>query len=491
MVAALSAALLLGLAMAPVAYAHPLGNFSVNHYDALRLLPDRIEDTAVVDSAEIPTAQDHDATDRDHDGQISETEAASRAGERCTELARDTRTKADGRPLTWHPGHSALTYGKGAAGLPIARLTCALHADADLSRPTTVTFASAAEATRTGWKEITATGVRVRLTSSSVPSGSPSDGLRSYPASAIDRPLDTVIATIRTTPFPGAALGPGAEGSSDQQAAAPASARGTMLFPAVENRLTALTAHTDLTWTVGLLAVLLALLLGAGHAVLPGHAKLAVAACLARREGGGRAALAVGATVTLTHTAGVLAVGMALTVFSGFAGERLLGWLGGISGALIILVGTALVISALRALHTGHISTHQYHAHSHTHSHGHGHHGHEVHGTRRSFGLPSLLGVGLAGGLVPSPSALIILLGAIALSHTYFGVLLVLGYGLGMAVTLTAAGLLLAEGGNRLTTLAQRRLPSLGRYTRYTSLLTALAVLTVGIGLTLRNLLLL
>jgi ABC-type nickel/cobalt efflux system permease component RcnA len=107
----------------------------------------------------------------------------------------------------------------------------------------------------------------------------------------------------------------------------------------------------------------------------------------------------------------------------------------------------------------------------------------------RRTGLPALLGVGLAAGLVPSPSALVVLLGAIALSRTFFGVLLVVGYGLGMALTLTAAGLLLSGGGSRFAALGERRLLSLRRYTRYATVLTALAVLTVGISLTLRSLL--
>jgi hypothetical protein len=82
-----------------------------------------------------------------------------------------------------------------------------------------------------------------------------------------------------------------------------------------------------------------------------------------------------------------------------------------------------------------------------------------------------------------------VLLGAIALSRTAFGVLLVLGYGLGMALTLTSAGLLLSDGTSRLATLGEQRLPTLRRCTPYGTLLTALAVLTVGIGLTLRSLL--
>ncbi|WP_406501351.1 nickel transporter [Streptomyces sp. NBC_01590] len=502
---AVPAALLLCLTTAPQVHAqpaHPLGNFSLNHYDGLRLVPDGIEDTAVVDSAEIPTAQDEEATDRDRDGTVSAAEAATRAAARCAELAGRTRVSVDGEALDWHLGRTSLTYGKGAAGLPIARLTCALRAGADLSGPADVTFASGADEARTGWKEITAVGSGVRLVDSSVPERSSSDALRSYPAGGDGgRSSDVVDARIRTEPgAAGPAGGAGAAGSR-LPGVAPAVDRGAILFPALEDRLTGLTSGRDLTVPVGLLAILLTMLLGAGHAALPGHAKLAVAACLARKEGGVRAAFAVGATVTVTHTAGVLAVGLVLTAGGGFLGERLLGWLGAVSGAVIVVLGTGLVVTAVRALRTGHPTPHgrgrgRGHGHGHGRGHGHGHsHGHGPHheqgpdhGRSRRTGLPSLLGVGLAGGLVPSPSALVVLLGAVALSRTFFGVLLVVGYGVGMALTLTSAGLLLAGGGNRLAALGERRLPALRRCTPYASVLTALAVIAVGIGLTVRSL---
>jgi ABC-type nickel/cobalt efflux system permease component RcnA len=516
---------LFGLTVVPTAQAHPLGNFSVNHYDGLRLSHDRIEDTAVVDSAEIPTAQDEEATDTDRDGTVSPAEAADRAAERCAQLAGRTRISVGGERIAWKVGHFGLTYGKGAAGVPVARLTCILRADVDLSRPADISFASGADVTRTGWKEITAVpGVRVRLAESSVPAKSPSDVLRHYPRDGDEQPLAVVKAELRTQPGVGGATA-GAPGpvEPDEVPAVQAVDRGTVLFPALEHRLTGLTAGRDLTLPVGLLAVLLTLLLGAGHAALPGHAKLAVAACLARREGGVRAALAVGTTVTATHTAGVLTMGLILTAGGGFVGEQLLGWLGAVSGAVIAVLGTVLAVTAVRALRTGRPPALWHHGHSHGHahgespehthahghhhdhshghehrhatgpSHGHGDHAHETYsreGKRpRRTGLPALLGVGLAAGLVPSPSALVVLLGAVALSRTFFGVLLVVGYGLGMALTLTAAGLLLSGGGSRFAALAERRLPSLRRYTRYAAVLTALAVLTVGISLTLRSLL--
>ncbi|MFE9368029.1 nickel/cobalt transporter [Streptomyces sp. NPDC006978] len=517
---------LFGLTVVPTAQAHPLGNFSVNHYDGLRLSHDRIEDTAVVDSAEIPTAQDEVATDTNRDGTISPAEAAGRATDRCARLATRTRISADGERIAWKVHRSTLTYGKGAAGVPVARLTCMLRAEADLSRPADISFTSGADAKRTGWKEITAVpGDRVRLAESSVPAKSPSDVLRHYPQGGSEQPLARTEAELRTNPgadgpAPGA---PGGPMRPDEAPAGQAQNRGDVLFPALEHRLAGLTAGRDLTLPAGILAVMLTLLLGAGHAALPGHAKLAVAACLARREGGVRAALAVGLTVTATHTAGVLAMGLILTTGGGFVGEQLLGWLGAISGALIAVLGVVLTVTAVRSLRTGRPPAHWHHGHSHRHTHSdlreatHAHrdrhdhpHGNEHrHASRpshshadsayktdtreaekpRRTGLPALLGVGLAAGLVPSPSALVVLLGAIALSRTSFGVLLVVGYGFGMALTLTAAGLLLSSGGSRIAALCERSLPSLRQYTRYATVLTALAVLTVGISLTLRSLL--
>lgn len=475
------------------AQAHPLGNFSINRLDQLRLFPDRIEDTALVDSAEIPTAQDQDATDTDHDGRISPAEAAARAATRCTDLASGIRTSVDGRETTWRVVSSALSYRPGAADLPTAQLACALAADADLTRPAAVTFASGADGGRIGWKEITATaGERVRLTGSSVPGQNISGGLTAYPQGLLDQPLGVLSAELHSAPGDAGAL-PAAD--EPATGALPTANGGWVLFPGLERRLGALVGSRDLTVPVGLLAVALSLLLGAGHAALPGHAKLAVAACLAQRRGGLRAALAVGATVTATHTAGVLLVGLALTASVGLAGERVLGWLGAVGGALITVVGASLLLRAIRALRRQAPEQDHHHGHDHAHPHGHSHpHNHDpAHDAehphrRRLANLPSLLGIGLAGGLVPSPSALVVLLGAVALGRTLFGVLLVIGYGVGMALALAAAGVLLAGGSTRLAGLTARRLPTLRRFAPYSSLLTAGVVLAVGLSLTVRGL---
>jgi ABC-type nickel/cobalt efflux system permease component RcnA len=183
---------------------------------------------------------------------------------------------------------------------------------------------------------------------------------------------------------------------------------------------TGLVAGGRLGLTLGLLAFALAVLLGAVHARAPGHGNAAMAADPLGMRGGagglgmrgslGRS-LQVALRVTLTRTAGVLVLGVALSVLTALAPERVDPWLGLAGGLTLAGVGVALLRRALPSLPA----------------------------------LPSLsargsVSMGFAGGLVPSPSALVVPLGAIALHRAWFGVLLVVAYGAGMAGTLTAAG---------------------------------------------------
>src|SRR6185437_2319617 len=120
------------------------------------------------------------------------------------------------------------------------------------------------------------------------------------------------------------------------------------LVESLNRFFTGLAGARHLTLGVGLLAVLVSLLLGASHAALPGHGKTVMAAYLAGKRGSVRDAVVVGATVTVTHTIGVLLLGLALTASSSLAGERVTGDLGVVSGVLVALVGIGLLTSALR-----------------------------------------------------------------------------------------------------------------------------------------------
>ena len=243
---------------------------------------------------------------------------------------------------------------------------------------------------------------------------------------------------------------------------------------------TALVGERSLSPGFALVALLLAVGLGAAHALAPGHGKTVMAAYLVGLRGTLRQAATIGATVTLTHTAGVLLLGLVLTTSRAVASERVYPWLGLGSGLLLAGVGVGLLVRA-RPGH-GHPHPHQ-HEPGRSHPHDHDHPG-AVPGVGRPLGWRGLVALGLAGGLVPSPSAVVVLLGGIALGQAWFGVALVLAYGLGMAATLTGVGLLLAH----LRTRMDRRLrvPAgsvLGRIGRLLPAATASVIVLVGLGL--------
>ena len=372
---------------------------------------------------------------------------------------------ADGQSLRWTVAASSFTDVPASGGLSTTRLTCTLTAA--LATPATVGVTTRYHVDRVGWREITAIGDGVALPGSPVPAASTTDELRRYPDDLLSSPLDVRSVSLRVVP--------GAASSSPSAAAALPAAPS---FLARAERTLRDLAGGRLTPLVGVLAVLLALVLGAGHAALPGHGKTVMAAYLAGRRGRPRDAVLVGATVTASHTGAVLLAGLVLSLSASLAGETLLAYLGMASGVLVTAVGIGMLATARRARpHHGH--THS-HGHGHHHAHDHGDHGHS-HGPQERRGRLALVGMGLAGGLVPSPSALVVLLGAVALGRTAFGVGLVVAYGLGMAATLTAAGLVLVRLRDRWR--PERRWP---RLARLAPSLTGALVLLVGLSLAAR-----
>ncbi|MFB6518885.1 nickel/cobalt transporter [Streptomyces sp. NPDC056401] len=529
------------LAAAPPAAAHPLGNFTVNYATSLTLRPKAVEADIVVDRAEIAAAQERPLIDRDRNGSVTAGEQHEYADEACATLAGQLAADVDGMSVHWNRGNSSLTFHPGEAGLKTSRLTCRLTAEARLGSPSGVHVVTRYDVQRIGWHEITVRGQGLTLADSTVPATSTTGLLRHYPQDPLAAPLDQRTADVRTAPgrVPAARIvPPGLPGAGPVTAA----------LDKVAALFDSLVGSRELTLPVGLLALLLAVVLGASHAAMPGHGKTIMAAYLAGRRGTPRDAVTVGATVTLTHTAGVLVLGLALPLATHLAGETVLAWLGLASGLLVTAIGLRLLHSALRgrALAHGHD-----HDHDHGHGHGHGHHhhgdpGHEhhhpgddahVHGQsdEAPAGVPSsrrsqdgaeadgtttvltktahtllhnhrhhgeadrhahapaqgrrwsLIGVGIAGGLVPSPSALVVLLGAVALGRTAFGILLVIGYGLGMAATLTVAGLLLVRLRDRIAArTAERASARLRKLGRIGPAATSALVLLVGLGLVAR-----
>jgi nickel/cobalt transporter (NicO) family protein len=468
--AALAATLL--VAGATGAAAHPLGNFTVNTYSGLRVGPDRLIVDYVVDMAEIPTFQTRQAIDGDDNGRVTGPEAASWRDRECPRLATGLRATVDGRPAALAVTGSALTFPKGVGGLQTLRLECALAAP--LPAGQSLTFTDTNLEGRVGWREITAVGDRATLETADVPTTSPSARLTTYPQDQLSSPLNQRAASLRL--HPGGPPAPPPAGSVGGSAAGSAAGvdRATAAF-------TALVGERSLSPGFALVALLLAVALGAAHALAPGHGKTVMAAYLVGLRGTLRQAATIGATVTLTHTAGVLLLGLVLTTSRAVASERVYPWLGLGSGLLLAGVGIGLLVRA-RPGH-GHPHPHEHPDPDHPHPHDHDHAG-AVPGAGRPLGWRGLVALGLAGGLVPSPSAVVVLLGGIALGQAWFGVALVLAYGLGMAATLTGVGLLLAH----LRTRMDRRLrvPAgsvLGRIGRLLPAVTASVIVLVGLGL--------
>ncbi|MGZ6792089.1 MAG: HoxN/HupN/NixA family nickel/cobalt transporter [Mycobacteriales bacterium] len=497
---------------APAASAHPLGNTTVNHYDGLRLTRDAITDTAVEDVAEIPTYQRKGRIDTDHDGTLSPSERSAYAAERCSDLARTLRITADGTRVTMTVLSSAYAERTGAVGLRAGRLECSLSGRADLGSAATVEVQNLWDDDGIGWHEITAVAEGLSLKGSPFPATSVSDELRRYPNDLLTSPLDVRGGTLRTVP--------GGGGSTyDTVKDLPVAGFAVRYLDKLSTAFDDTVGRDHLTLGVGLLGMLLAVSLGAGHAFLPGHGKTIMAAYLVGRRGSLRDVVTVGATVTLTHTAGVLLLGLAITSTTAFAPAQAERWLGVVSGLVVAGVGVGLLVSAVRRRRTSVIpllapvpeaepvavgagSPHDHHhepGHSHDHEHPHGHdhapghrhglfgHSHQHGPQEQGFSRGGLVGLGVAGGLVPSPSALLVLLAATALGRTYFGVLLVLGYGLGMALALSVAGLLLVKLRSRLERLSgHHRVVRAERLLAVLPVLTALLVLAVGSGLALR-----
>ena len=200
-VAVLTGTIVLG--SAAVASAHPLGNFTVNHYDGLTFTTTSVSDNAVIDAAEIPTEQSRHTVDSNRDGQLSDSERAAYAATMCTRLASGLGLTIDRASSSFTVSGSSYVYRPGAAGLHTSRLSCALAAPVNLRQRVPVVFTDTFDQDRIGWHEITARGAGTHLIQSPVPAVSVSDTLLHYPNDLLSSPLDVRQAVIQVAPGSG------------------------------------------------------------------------------------------------------------------------------------------------------------------------------------------------------------------------------------------------------------------------------------------------
>jgi nickel/cobalt exporter len=429
-----------------VASAHPLGNFSINHLDRVKVSSSRVDVTYILDQAEIPTFQERGLSS-------SEVLARKRA-----EVQRNLVLTVDGRrvPLSFLPG-AQISFPPGQGGLKLTRIVLPLSAR--VAHPRAVSLHDGTFPGRIGWKAIVAQPGDGTDVHSTAPSGDPTDGLRSYPKDTLKSPLDVRDARLSVKPGNGTLVAPKAPGggqatthnrSGDGFAsvfADAAAGRGVLIF----------FMFAAFAW-------------GALHALSPGHGKTMVAAYLVGTRGTAKHALALGATVTVTHTIGVFSLGVVTLLLSQWIlPEDLYPWLNLASGLMVVLIGGTVLRNRLKSVNGQRSTVNEHH---HDHDHGHHHHHHDL-------SWKGLIAMGASAGLIPCPSALVVLLGAISQHQVALGLVLITMFSLGLAMTLTALGLAVVYA-QRFTS----RLSVSGRLATALPAVSALVIVGAGCVLT-------
>jgi nickel/cobalt transporter (NicO) family protein len=483
--------LALGASLPSRTSAHPLGNFTINHYAEVRVGRDAILLDVVIDMAEIPAFSEQRQLDTNGDGTVSPAELAAARLPACARLSSQLALSIDARPMALRTTAAGMELLPGAGGLHTLRTVCEYEAPLAslISAAASIAFADNSYSERIGWREIVVTGDGVTVRAAPGSSTTSISGrLTHYPTDLLTQPLDQRSVGIAAT-LGGPTLPP-LEVPDAQPLGAAAASGGAVASLAgavpggVGDQLSSLLQARDLTPLVLLLSLLAAAGLGAIHAVSPGHGKTVMAAYLVGTRGRARHAIGLALAVTVSHTAGVVVLA-ALTLGASdlIPPERLYPVLGLASGLTVVGIGAWLLLARWRDLHHARAHPHG-HAHLHetrpdgVHRHGPLSHSHAP-ATEARLTWRSLLVLGLAGGMVPSASALLLLLGAIAAGRPAFGLALAIAFGVGMAVVLGGIGLALASAGRLL-----ERAPNLGRLARFAPVVPwATAVIVLGAGL--------
>ncbi len=485
------------LLTASLAFAHPMGNFSVSHYARLEVTGRGIDMTYALDLAEIPTF------DLLRSWQLERTSAQQLLDAKAQEQAREwlshLRITSDGRPLRTNLQSCQFTIADGAGNLPVARITVHAHLDAAAGA---LSYEDFNFPDRAGWKEIViVAGSGAAVSQASQSSADVTHALTQYPPDPTVAPPQDLRAqltwrlespvvarrkpALQVAPIPQPKRAPAATSPATlTKAAAPAGSvvRGDFL-----SRLLHRQTLTPWMMLVGLLA---AFALGGAHALTPGHGKTIVAAYLVGSRGTLKHAAFLGAMVTFTHTISVFALGLAtLFLFRFIVPEKITQWLGVVSGLSIVAVGMWMAYKRFRNAsahehhhHHDHDHDHHHHHHDHDHHHHHGHshtHGHSHVPSELSWA--GLVALGASGGLVPCESALVLLLGAIAIGRVALGLLLLLAFSAGLAMVLMAIGAIVLYARNLLPARPHSK-P--GLLFRYLPAASAAAVTVVGVVMT-------
>ena len=477
--------LLLALLLIParLCFAHPMGNFSVNHYSKITLQPDGIELQYFIDLAEIPTYQELQQYN------ISATDQAGISqflAKRGNELLDGLSLRADGQALKLNLISKGVIFPPGAGGLPTMKMGYVFHAAYPRSSSISgvqLTYVDNNYPGHAGWKEIIVGGSSSLLLNSSAPSKDRSTELSNYPTDMLNSPPQDLSATMQIivppvlserTAKPTKVLAaptkrePTPKRSDYPQwkkpvtaatisRPAPPATLTTVASPSMHlkanrqgtarSRFTELITTQQLSVWFLLTAAIISMSLGALHALEPGHGKTIVAAYLVGSRGTARHALLLGLIVTTAHTASVFALG-AITLYASryILPEQLYPWLGVLSGLTIAALGAYMFLRRW----TGEEMDH---AHTAGETHGHWFSSKKksqaddlppvVTSTSKPISMIQLFALGITGGIIPCPAALVVLLSAFSLHRIGFGFFLITSFSIGLAAVLISFGLLM------------------------------------------------
>lgn len=472
-------------------FAHPMGNFSISHYGGITIQRGFVEIRYLLDMAEIPTFQELQQTGLT--ARTDDPKLSSYLAEKSGALARGLKVSINGVPLALKLTSQTAIFPPGAGNLPTMKIAFVYRAEMPESCPEKVCWLGYEDTNlpgRAGWKEIVAQPAGgIHFATSTAPATDRSTQLSNYPTDLLNSPPQDLTARIAFT-FeedpnavavpripPSAPVLPSAYTGQAQNSSATAATRpnappsaGAGPRSQIEikpnqqatprNAFTELISAKQISFSVAWLAALVAIGLGALHALEPGHGKTIVAAYLVGAKGTARHAVLLGSIVTIAHTAGVYFLG-AVTLYAQkyIVPDQLYPFLGVASGLIITGMGLYLFLQR----YAGKLA----HSHSHSHAHSHGPFGHtpphdhsheqplthshsalsaetHTHSHLQPDQKPSitqLLVLGITGGIVPCPAALVVLLSAVALHRVGFGLFLIVAFSLGLAAVLIAMGL--------------------------------------------------
>jgi nickel/cobalt exporter len=448
--------------MPVAANAHPLGNFTSNHLTRIAVAPASIDLHYVLDDAEIPTFSLLRSLDAH--GKPSQTALNAWAAAHANDIAPQLVLTIDGKPAALSLRGAHVQLRPGAAGLSTLYFTADFRAARGVG-PARIEYNDTTLLGRIGWKDVVV-----------LPQHEPTQELRVYPDALIGSPRDRTAVTISVAPAGSVSV---ADVGSTPTFGVASTARMNDLSDVLARNL------SDPLVLLG--ALLLAIGLGALHALEPGHGKTLLAISLVGARATVPQAMILATALTVAHTIGVLAFGViVLTLAQYIVPEALYPWIALLSGVFVAFLGARALSREIDRRRSQH--SHHDHGHEHAHGHAHDHHHHDEGGFSEAVHAHSHLIPGTApisfrsaviaastGNVAPCPAALVVLLAAIATHRVGWGLILIVAFSIGLALTLTLLGVAVVRGAAWLT-----RRPQFDRFARYAPLVTGGAISVIG-----------